>query len=87
MSAPLTAEDLLARLPNCDAPLAAGQKRFRVTVLEWLSHVIILDAADANAAEELAGVMWSDLGGDAFRFSDQGLDGFQVEEIEGGAVT
>lgn len=86
MSAPLTAEEIFARLPDLTVPPPAGQKRFRVTVLEWLTHTIILDAANASQVEEMADTLWwSGLAG-PFRFSDQGLDGFQVEEIEGGVA-
>lgn len=85
MSAPLTAEELLARLPDLSVPPASGQKRFRVTVLEWLSHVIVVDAADAKVAEEMAARFWFEGCGDAFRFRCQGTDGFQVDEIEEGA--
>lgn len=85
MSAPLTTEQLLALTWKTGTALTEGRKRFRVTVIEWLSHVIILDAPNAETAEDMADTLWSEVGGDAFRFMDQGLDGFQVEEIEGGA--
>lgn len=84
MSAPLTAEELLASLPDLSVPPPIGQKRFRVTVLEWLSHVIVLDAVDAKAAEEIAAAFWFEGCGDAFRVRCQGTDGFQVDEIERG---
>lgn len=86
MSAPFTPEAVLATLPDLATPPASGLKRFRVTVIEWLSHVIILDAKDAAAAEDLAAHLWSELGGDAFRFSDQGIDGFHADEIAEGAL-
>jgi len=57
-------------------------KRFRVVVIEWLSHDAVIEAADASAAEAEARRLWAANDGDqTFSFEDSGIDGIQVEEI------
>ena len=55
-------------------------KSFRVTIVEWLSHDIVLQAADEEAAEAIARELWSDSEEiDRFRFRDSGLDEVVVD--------
>lgn len=57
-------------------------KRFRVTVLEWLSHKAILEAPDAKAAEAEARRLWDENAEhQVFHFEDSGIDGVLVDEI------
>lgn len=81
MSAPSTAAEVLERLTKLAALPAAGQKRFQVTIVEWRSRSIVLDAPDAASAENVANLLRSELGMGAFRITDIGTDGF-IEEIE-----
>jgi len=58
-------------------------KRFRVVVIEWLSHDAFIEAADATAAEAEARRLWaSNAEHELFSFSDSGIDGVVVEEVE-----
>jgi hypothetical protein len=52
---------------------------WRVTVLEWLSHVTIIEADTAEEAEEKA-LELREVDIEAFRHLDSGLDGVVVEE-------
>ena len=57
-------------------------KRFRVVVIEWLSHNAVIEAPDALAAEAEARRLWADNAEhQRFSFDDFGIDGVQVEEI------
>jgi hypothetical protein len=57
-------------------------KRFRVVVIEWLSHDAILEAPDATAAEAKARQLWdTNAEHQLFSFDDSGIDGIQVEEL------
>ncbi|MFZ0205751.1 MAG: hypothetical protein WAL59_06480 [Roseiarcus sp.] len=57
-------------------------KRFRVVVIEWLSHNAVIEAPDALAAEAEARRLWADNAEhQRFSFDDSGIDGVQVEEI------
>jgi hypothetical protein len=38
---------------------APARKRFRVTVIEWLSHDAVIEASDAAAAEAEARRLWA----------------------------
>jgi hypothetical protein len=61
---------------------ALPSRRFRVTVIEWLAHDAVIEAADAEAAEAEAHRLWADNGEhDVFSFDDSGIDGIHVEEI------
>jgi hypothetical protein len=77
VSAPLT--PVAARAAEGAAP-APGHKRFSVTVFEWLSYDIEIDAKNARAAERLADHIWNTEGTEPFRFRDSGVDGIHVEE-------
>jgi len=57
-------------------------KRFRVIVIEWLSHDAIIEAPNAAAAEAEARRLWArNAEHEVFSFDDSGIDGVQVEEI------
>jgi hypothetical protein len=57
-------------------------KRFRVVVIEWLSHDAVIEATDAAAAEAEARRLWTENAEhQLFSFDDSGIDGIQVEEI------
>jgi hypothetical protein len=57
-------------------------KRFRVVVIEWLSHDAVIEASDAAAAEAEARRLWATNDEhQLFIFDDSGIDGVQVEEI------
>lgn len=62
--------------------LPAATKRFHVTVLEWLSHTAVIEAATPEEAEQKARDLW-DEGNETedFQFRDSGLDGVDVEEV------
>jgi hypothetical protein len=77
MSAPLT--PIAACVAEGAAP-APGHTRFDVTVFEWLSYRIQIDAENAEAAEGLAEEIWADEGTEPFSFTDAGMDGIHVEE-------
>ena len=56
-------------------------KRYCVTVIEWLSHDIVLDADSAEGAEVQARALWADdVARERFRFRDSGIDGVEVWE-------
>lgn len=56
-------------------------RNWRVTVIEWLSHVAIIEADTPMLAEAHARQLWAEHGDhEAFRFSDSGLDGIVVDE-------
>jgi hypothetical protein len=57
-------------------------QRFRVTVIEWLSHDAVIEATDAEAAEAEARRLWAEHAEhEVFSFDDSGIDGIQVEEL------
>jgi hypothetical protein len=57
-------------------------KRFRVVVIEWLSHDAIIEAPSAQAAEAEARRLWAENAEhEVFSFDDSGIDGIQVEEV------
>ena len=57
-------------------------KRFRVVVIEWLSHDAVIEATDANAAEAEARRLWTDNAEhQLFSFRNSGIDEIQAEEI------
>jgi hypothetical protein len=57
-------------------------KRFRVTVIEWLSHDGVIEAPDAEAAEAEARQLWDENAEhEVFSFDDSGIDGILVDEI------
>ena len=61
---------------------APALKRFRVVVIEWLSHDAIIEAPDEAAAEAEAQRLWATKDEhELFSFDDSGIDGVDVEEI------
>ena len=57
-------------------------KRFRVVVIEWLSHDAIIEAPDEAAAEAEAQRLWATKDEhELFSFDDSGIEGIQVEEV------
>ena len=57
-------------------------KRYRVVVIEWLTHDAIIEASDASAAEAEARRLWAtNAEHQLFSFDDSGIDGFEVEEV------
>lgn len=63
-------------------------KRYRVVVLEWLSHDAVIEATDAAAAEAEALRLWADNAEhEVFSFDNSGIDGVQVEEIDQGGAS
>jgi hypothetical protein len=57
-------------------------KRFRVVVIEWLSHDAIIEAPSAQAAEAEARRLWAENAEhEVFSFDDSGIDGIQVEDV------
>jgi hypothetical protein len=58
-------------------------RRWRVTVIEWLSHVAVIEADTAEQAEAEARRLWAENGEhEVFRFSDSGIDGVVVDVDE-----
>ena len=57
-------------------------KRYRVVVIEWLSHEAFIEAADALAAEAEARRLWAtNAEHELFSFCNSGIDEVVVEEI------
>lgn len=57
-------------------------QRYRVTVLEWLSHEAIIEAGSPEAAEEQARRLWDENAEhEAFKFRDSGLEGVLVDSL------
>ena len=62
---------------------APALKRFRVVVIEWLSHDAVIEAPDAAAAEAEARRLWATNDEhQLFSFDDSGIDGIQIEEAQ-----
>jgi len=62
---------------------APSLKRYRVVVVEWLSHDATIEAIDAVAAEAEAQRLWASKDEhELFSFDDSGIDGIQVEEVQ-----
>jgi hypothetical protein len=55
-------------------------RKWRVTVIEWLSHVAVIEADTAEEAEAQARELWAENGEHEFNFSDSGIDGVVVDE-------
>jgi hypothetical protein len=61
--------------------MSKQHRKWRVTVIEWLSHIAVIEAATPEEAEALARQFWAENGEhEEFRFSDSGLDGIVVDE-------
>ena len=55
-------------------------RRYRVVVLEWLSHVAVIEASSQAEAETNALDLWNQADG-SFSFEDQGIDGVIADEL------
>ena len=62
-------------------------RRYRVTVIEWLSHKTVIEATSAQEAQALVRDLFErkDVT-DIFRFDDSGIDSVDAEEIEEGGA-
>ena len=61
---------------------AFPSRRYRVTVVEWLSHVAIIEATSAEQAEEAAlEIRGTDAEMNRFSFEDSGVSGVIVDEL------
>jgi hypothetical protein len=59
-----------------------ASRKWRVTAIEWLSQVAVIEADTAEQAEFIAAELWADNSEhEVFHFSDAGLDGFVIDEI------
>lgn len=56
-------------------------RRYRVVVLEWLSHDTVVEASSKEEAEATALALWNEGTGDAFSFEDSGIDGVIADEL------
>ena len=60
----------------------ATLKRFRVVVIEWLTHDAVIEAEDEILAEDEARRLWADNAEhQLFSFRDSGIDGVEIEEL------
>jgi hypothetical protein len=61
--------------------MSTPKRRWRVTVIEWLSYKAVIEAATEDDARAEAERLWAqNAEHEIFRFSDSGLDGFSIEE-------
>lgn len=59
---------------------AFPSRRYRVVVLEWLSHTAVIEASSKEEAEAKALDLWNEADG-SFSFEDQGVDGVIADEL------
>ncbi len=58
-----------------------SSRKWRVTVIEWLSHAAVIEANSAEQAEAEAYRLWAENAEcEVFSFKDAGIDGVVVEE-------
>jgi hypothetical protein len=61
---------------------ALPSRRYRVVVIEWLSHVAVIDSESESAAEAKARELWdAQAESECFSFEDSGIDGVMVDEM------
>ena len=60
---------------------AARLRRFQVTLMSWSAQRVVVQARDAEHAEELAEELWQE-DDSQFSHKDGGIDGFDVEELD-----
>jgi hypothetical protein len=60
---------------------APALKRYRVVVLEWLSHVAVIEAASKEDAEAKGLELWNKVDVEGFDFDDSGVDGVIADEL------
>lgn len=57
--------------------------KYRVTVIEWLSHTVLIEAEDRDEATEEARRLWLDKDvHDRFEFEDADLETVIADEID-----
>lgn len=62
--------------------LSKPARRYRVTIIEWLSHDAIIEASSAKEAEEIGLQKWeANSESQTFAFRDSGLDGIEAEDV------
>ena len=59
---------------------AFPSRRYRVVVLEWLSHTALIEASSKEEAEAKGLDLWNEADG-SFSFEDQGVDGVIADEL------
>lgn len=59
---------------------ALPSKRYRIVILEWLSHKAVVEASSKEEAEAKGLDLWNQAEG-AFSFEDQGVDGVIADEL------
>ena len=59
---------------------AFPSRRYRVVVLEWLSHEAVVEASSKEEAEIKGLDLWNDADG-SFSFEDSGIDGVVADEL------
>jgi hypothetical protein len=61
---------------------ALSSRRYRVTIIEWISYVGVIEAASSDEAEEMAlDIRGTDAENDMFSFKDSGVSDVLVEKI------
>jgi hypothetical protein len=61
---------------------ALPSRRYRVTVIEWLPHVAIIEATSVEQAEEIAlAIRGTDAESERFLFEDGGVSDVTVEPV------
>jgi hypothetical protein len=60
---------------------APALKRYRVVVLEWLSHVAVIEAASQQEAEAKGFELWNKDDVQSFDFDYSGVDGVTADEL------
>lgn len=59
-------------------------RRYRVVLVEWLSHEGVIDAENPEAAEAQARLLWNrNAEHEVFRFEDSGIERVLVDELGG----
>jgi len=56
-------------------------RRYRVVVLEWLSHKTVVEAASKEEAEATGLALWNEATEDHFSFEDSGIDSVIADEL------
>jgi hypothetical protein len=60
---------------------ALPSRRYRVVVLEWLSHTAVVEASSKEEAEAKGLDLWNAADGESFSFEDSGIDGVVADEL------
>jgi hypothetical protein len=59
---------------------ALPSRRYRIVVLDWLSHETVVEASSKEEAEAKGLDLWNQADG-SFSFEDQGVDGVVGDEL------